>query len=225
MNGVLVVAELKGGEIRGASREAVSAGRLVAQALGGPVHAAVCGGSGSGEAASGLGAQGASVVHGIESPDLEAYHGSAFAESLAELVRGEGYEVVLLSATAQGRDLAPRLAARLGVPLLTDATGLDASGGNVLVTRPVYAGKAMARVRSEGTPVVVSLRPNTFPATDAAATPEVRVSAPTSHTEWGAYRPGAFEASGDALVDVSEASVIVSGGRGMKGPEHWGVLQ
>lgn len=225
VNGVLVVAELKGGEIRGASREAVSAGRVAAEAMGGPVHVAVCGGPGSGEAASGLGTQGASVVHGVESPDLEAYHGSAFADCLAELIRSQGHEVVLLSATAQGRDLAPRLAARLGVPLLTDATGLDASGGNLLVTRPVYAGKAMARVRSQGTPAIVSLRPNAFPATDAATTPEIRVSTPTSHPGWGAYRPGAFEASGDALVDVSEASVIVSGGRGMKGPEHWGVLQ
>ena len=225
VNGVLVVAELKAGEIRGASREAVSAGRGVAEAMGGGVHVGVCGGAGTGDAAAGLGAQGASVVHGVEAPALEAYHGSAYASALAELIRNHGYEVVLLSATAQGRDLAPRLAARLGVPLLTDATGLDASGEGLVVTRPVYAGKALARVRSEGTPVVVSLRPNAFPVSESSTTAEVRVSAPTTDSGWGAYRPGAFEAAGDASVDVSEASVVVSGGRGMKGPEHWGVLE
>ena len=224
VNGVLVVGELKNGQVRGASREAVSAGRQAADAMGGAVHVAVCGGPGSGEAASGLGQQGATVIHGIESSDFQTYHGSAFAVSLADLIRHEGYEVVLLSATAQGRDLAPRLAAHLGVPLLTDATGLDPSGGDLAVTRPVYAGKAIARVRSEGTPVVVSLRPNAFAPVETAVTAEVRVTSPDGRPEWGGYRPGAFEASGDALVDVSEASVIVSGGRGMKGPEHWGVL-
>ena len=225
MNGVLVVAEVKDGDVRGASKEAASAARAVAEAMGGPVHVAVCGGAGSGQAASGLGEYGASVVHGVESPELDTYHGSAYATVLADLIQEHGYEVVLLSATAQGRDLAPRLAARLGVPLLTDATELDASSGQLVVTRPVYAGKAMARVRSEGTPVVVSLRPNAFPASEAATAAEVRASTPSARPEWAGYRAGAFTASGDTTVDVSEASVVVSGGRGMKGPEHWGVLE
>ena len=225
MNGALVVAELKGQEVRGASREAVSAARAVAEALGGSVHVAICGGPGVGAIAAGLGEQGATLVRALESPELAAYHGSAHASSLADMIRGEGYPVVILSATAQGRDLAPRLAARLQVPLMTDATGLDVSGGGLVVTRPVYAGKALARVRSEASPAMVSLRPNAFPTSQAQADVSVEVTTPDARAEWGGYRPGAFEASAGAAVDVSEASIIVSGGRGMKGPEHWGVLE
>jgi len=221
MSGILVVAELKNGALRSVSEEVVSAARSV----GGPVHVAVCGGSGAGEAASGLGRWGAERILAVESPALDPYHGDAHASVLADLVGQGGYGVVLLAATAQGKDLGPRLAARLKTPLMTDATDLEMVDGVLHVTRPVYAGKALARVKVEEGVQVASLRPNVFPKSEAPTSPEVQVSSADERPEWSRYRPTGFEKSPGATMDVSEASIIVSGGRGMKGPEHWALLE
>ena len=225
MSGVLVIAELKDGALRGVTAEVVSAAGKVATDLGGPVHVAVCGGEGAGAEAAQAGQWGAEKVFGFESSALTEYHGSAHAAVLADHVSSGGYGVVLLAATSRGKDLGPRLAARLKVPLMTDVTGLEAVDGSLHVTRPVFAGKALARVRVEGTPQVATLRPNVFPKSEDPKTPEVEVSSPDDRPEWSRYRVTGFDASPGAALDVSEASVIVSGGRGMKGPEHWGLLE
>lgn len=221
MNAILVIAELKNGAPRSVCEEVVSAAR----ALGEPVHVAVCGGAGAGDAAASLGRWGAEKVLAVESPALDAYHGDAHASVLADLIATEGYGVVLLAATAQGKDLGPRLAARLETPLMTDATALDLEGGVLHVTRPVYAGKALARVRVQDGVQIASLRPNVFPKQEAPATPEVRVSDAEEQSSWSRYRATGFEESPGATMDVAEASIIVSGGRGMKGPENWGLLE
>ena len=94
---------------------------------------------------------------------LSSYHPDGYVEAIEPLLHKGEYEVVLLAASAQGKDLAPRLAARLDVPLLQDITGLSVDGEGVEVTRPIYAGKALARVRVEASPLFVTLRPNGFP--------------------------------------------------------------
>src|SRR5690606_11335681 len=133
------------------------------------------------------------------------------------------YAAVLFAATAQGRDLAPRVAALLDVPLASDATALDGSGGTLVAVRPVYAGKAFARVRSEASPFLVSLRPNAFQPRERPAEGAVESIAPELGT--ARVRTREMRAATGGSVDVSEATIVVSGGRGMKDPEQWRLLE
>ena len=161
MGDVLAFAEQRGGELRGVSNEIVSAAATLAAELGGAAHAVVLGGPGITGAES-VGAFGAVRVLVGEHDALDQYVPEAYAEALAAVVRGGDYAAVLFAATAQGRDLAPRVAALLDVPLACDATQVSAADGVVRVVRPVYAGKAFAHLRMDASPALVSLRPNVF---------------------------------------------------------------
>ena len=129
----------------------------------------------------------------------------------------------LFPATSQGKDLAPRVAARLDVPLATEATALDVSGGALTAVRPVYAGKAFARVRSDATPFLVSLRPNVFQPKERAAAGAVETIQPELAPARTRVRE--FRAATGGALDVGEATIIVSGGRGLKDPSQWGILE
>jgi electron transfer flavoprotein alpha subunit len=130
---------------------------------------------------------------------------------------------VLFAATATGRDLAPRVAAKLGVGLATDVTALAVEDGKVVASRPVYAGKILAKVRLESTPALVSLRPNTIPVVEvqkAGAAEAFTVPAFVQRV-----RVTGIKAPASAALDVAEAPVVVSGGRGMKEPEQFKLLE
>ncbi len=222
---VLAVAEVAGGTLRGASLEVVSAARRLADAWGGAVDAVVLGEPGAAEAASGLAKWGADRVVGIEAAGFGAAGPGAHAGAVAATVREGSHRAALFSATPSGRDVAPRVAAKLRCPLLTDVTALDVQGGSVTAIRPAYAGKVLARVRCTGDRLLASLRPNALSAVASPREPVVEVRPPDPETGSEGYRVAGFEPSGGAFVDVSEASVVVSGGRGMKAPENWGVLE
>ena len=119
--------------------------------------------------------------------------------------------------------MAPRVAALLDVPLAGDITQVSVEGGSLVFARPVYSGKAFAKITSQGSVALASLRPNVFAPTErsaAGAVEEVSVAA----TDVATATVVEFQAAGGDL-DVSEASIIVSGGRGMKGPENWNLLE
>ncbi len=216
---ILAVAEAKQGALAAVSRETVTVARTLADSLGGSVDVAV-----SGAAADELGAWGAERVLHFDPGDSAPSGPDLFAAALAGRIGGGGYAAVVFAATATGRDLAPRVAARLGVPLLTDCTEVEVADGSVVVTRPVFAGKALARVRALAAPALLSIRPNVFPAREASrASTSGELDATTAATPAG-YRVIGFEASQGAALDVSEATIVVSGGRGMKGPENWHLL-
>jgi electron transfer flavoprotein alpha subunit len=223
MANVLAVAEQRDGALRKVSEEAVSAAWPLAQAIGGQVHAVVLGGKGTAAAAGGLGKFGAEKVFAAEHEAFTHYAPEAFTTALVELVRANGYHTVVFAASALGKDLAPRVAARLDAPLAADATELAVEGDDLIVTRPMYGGRAFARVSLEGQPRLVSVRPNVFRARENAGAGAVE----TLDTAADAGRVRVIEvkaASGDAL-DVGEAPIVVSGGRGMKGPENWHLLE
>ena len=146
------------------------------------------------------------------------------AAAVAELVRAQGHGAVVFAATGPGRDLAPRVAARIASPLLTDVVAVEVDGGEIVATRPVFAGKALARVRARGAPALLSIRPNVFAVGDAPREVKVAAAASVGGVDTG-YRVKGFEASSGAALDVSEASIVVSGGRGMKDPENWHILE
>jgi len=216
---VLAVLEQRDGALRKVSHEVLAAARRLADASGGSVHALVLA-AGDVSGLDQLGRFGADVVKvatheafGLGSPDGAA----SVAATLA------GYGAVVLAATAQGRDLAPRIAARLGAAVATDITELGVDGGQVSVTRPVYAGRALQKAKLSSAVAVLSVRPNTFAPVDAgkAGTREdVAVPAFTPRVTVKAIKkPEA------AKLDVSEASVVISGGRGLREPQHFSLLE
>lgn len=221
---VIAFAEQRGGEFKKSAFEAVSEAARVAAALGGEAAAVVMGKGVEGIAAS-LGAYGAARAIVADDPSLEHYNGDVYGKVMAEIVKKEGPAVVLFSATALGKDLAPRVAARLDVGLAADITSTKVEGGKFTAKKPVYAGKAYIGIEFTRQPAVASLRPNNF---DIA-----RKSGATARVEKAAVEAGGgksktveVKASGaGAKPDLTEASIIVSGGRGMKGPENFALLE
>ena len=224
MADVLAVAEIRDGALMSVSREVVSAARGIADALGCAVDAGACSGADGGGAAAVLAVQGADRVIGIEAAGWEPGRVDVSAAALAGHIRSRAYAAVVFAATGPGRDLAPRVAAKLGRPLLTDVTGVEVEGGDVVATRPVFAGKALARVRAKGAPVLLSIRPNVFAVTESPREAVTEVVSADPAEGAGGYRVKGFEASEGAALDVSEAEIVVSGGRGMKDPSNWHIL-
>lgn len=225
MGDVLAFAEQRDGTLRSANAEVISAAAEVAEGLGGDVHVLAVGAPGLSERTGELAGFGADRIRVAEHEALGEYHAEGYARVVAAAARDGDYHAVLLPATALGRDLAPRVAALLDVPLATDATELDAGGDSLSVRRPVYAGKAFVRLTFEASPVVVSLRPNVFPVRERDGAGEVEAFAPDVDPSSWKSRVVGFEVSSGSALDVAEASIVVSGGRGMRDPEHWDLLE
>ena len=224
MGDVLAIAEQRDGKIRPVANEVVTVAATVAEGLGGTAHALLLGGTGVGEHAGDLGEFGAEVVRVGEDPTLEGYLPEAHAAVIADVVGSHSYAAVLFAATVLGKDLAPRVAALINAPLASDVTDLETDSGRLIGIRPIYGGKAMARVGFETSPAVLSLRSNAFGTNGSQA--EGRIEPFTAAIPDGVRtRILDFQAAHSGSVDVSEASVIVSGGRGMKGAEHWSLLE
>lgn len=225
MADVLAFAERRDGRLGGTAFETMAVASRIARGTGGSAHALVLGGPGAAAGVAELGRFGAASVTVGEHEALGEYSAEGYAPVLVERIRQGSYGAVVLSATALGRDLAPRLAALLDVPLATDVTGIEVVEGRVRVERPVYSGKAFAQVDLEATPALVSIRPNAFPAAESAAAATTTVFTP--EVDASAFRVRVLERrrSTEGSVDVSDATVIVSGGRGMKDPSHWHLLE
>jgi electron transfer flavoprotein alpha subunit len=218
---VLAVVEQHDGTLRRSAAEVITAARAVADALGGKVHALLIGPAGTDVSA--LGRYGAETVQLATGDGAERYDPDVFAATVAERARAGDYFAVLFPAGAQGRDLAPRVAAKLDVPLAADATALSVENGELVITRPVYAGRAFAKVVIEAQPRLVSVRPNTFrpkEAQGAGTVENVGVAAAQARVKVRETKA----AEGDRL-DVADAPIVISGGRGLKGPEHWPLLE
>ncbi len=173
-----------------------------------------------------LGRFGAEKVRVAEMDALAGYHPQGYAQVVADAVRSGDYGAVMFGATAQGKDLAPRVAALLDLPLASDVTSLEVEDGSVVAERPVFAGKAFSTITFQASPALLSIRPNVFQAEEAPAEGTAEPYAPdgVDPSSWG-VRVMEFQATGSGAKDVAEASIVVSGGRGMKGPENWGVLE
>ena len=224
MAGILAIAEQRDGAVRRISQEAVSAAAALGEKLGGEVHAFLAGGSGTAGAAASLGKFGAAKVFVAESDAFAQSNPDALSALIADHIKKNGYDVVIFGGSSFGKDIAPRVAAKLDVPLATDATGLEVDGSDVVITRPVYAGRAIAKVVIEGSPKIVSVRPNIFRPQERGAAGTVENVAVDGLAEArGKVRE--VKAAGGAKLDVAEAPIVVSGGRGLKGPENWHLLE
>ena len=225
MAGILVLAEHKDGRVRKSSLEAVSASAKVGSLLGEKVTAIVLGSGLPAAEAQALGRCGAAAVWLADDPALAAYSPEGHAKAFSLLAKPQDPTAIFLSSTSQGKDLAPRIAAQLGVGLASDCTELFAEGGRVRARRPVYAGKAYVLVETDARPFMATLRPNVFPVAEVGSPVAVdKKAAGISAADCKSVLKE-FHAASGGKIDVAEASVIVSGGRGMKGPEHWKLVE
>ena len=224
MAGILVYAEQSEGTLKKAALEALGEGARLAGVLGVPLAAAVAG-PGSEAAAAAAAARGAARVLRMESPALARFSPAGYGRALAAAAREVEASLVLLGATAQGKDLGPAAAARLGTSPVVDATGSRVEGGRVLWTRPVYAGKAYATVSVASPVAVVSLRPNAFEPEPAGAPGAVESFDPAVAASDVRTVVREVLAPAARRVDLTEADIVVSGGRGLKGPEHFHLVE
>lgn len=225
MAGILAVAEVREGEIRKVSHETLAAARSVADALGVEVHAVVLGPAGIGAQAEELGRYGADKVLVGESDAFQHYSAEGATTVLTEFIRTMGCDVVVFAATAAGKDLAPRVAARLGAGYAAECTDLAVEGGELVATRPRYAGKIFSQVRFAEKPAVVSVRSNVFAPVERESTAQVEsLDVSMDQADFGAIVREVRAAAGEKM-DVAEAPVVVSGGRGLRDPENFRMLE
>jgi electron transfer flavoprotein alpha subunit len=222
---ILVFMETRDGKIKKASLEVLSEAKRRGAELGAEVAAAAAG-TGLHGIAGEVFPRGAAKLYLIESPALDAYSAQGYAQALFSLVDEIKPGAVFFSATAMGRDLAPRLAAKLGAGLASDCTKLAVKDGKLEFTRPIFAGKAVLSFRLKSSPALATLRPNVFPIESAGAEAG-EVIKKTVEIPEGMIKGRVVEILREecAELDVTEADVIVSGGRGLKGPENFTLLK
>jgi electron transfer flavoprotein alpha subunit len=225
MANILAIAEQRDGTLRRISEEVVSAAKTLAAQTGGQVHVIVIGPAGTANAAGALGAFGADTIYVTENDALASYTPDGYVATIADHIKANDYRAVLFGATTNGKDLAPRVAARLDLPLAGDATALAFEGGDVIVTRPVYAGRAFARVTLDAKTALVTIRPNVFrPAQNAGAGTVQTLAMSGDPSSWK-VKVREVKAAAGGKLDVAEAPIVISGGRGLKGPEQWPMLE
>ena len=222
MSNVLAILEQRGGTLRKVSNEVVTGARRLADALGGEVHALVCA-AGPVSGADAAGRHGADKVITSTNAAFGQYAPEGYVRTIAEHAEAGGYGAVVCAASAQGKDLAPRIAARLGVALAADITDVSVDGGAIVVTRPVYAGKALLKVKVVSKTAVLSLRPNVFTPVERPR-PGI-VEAVAAAGDGGRVVVKGIKAAAAGALDVAEAPIVVSGGRGLKEPANFKLLE
>jgi electron transfer flavoprotein alpha subunit len=216
MPGVLVFCEVQDGKLKKTSREALTIGGKLAAAAGGDLVAFATDGSVAADA----GKYGAKKLYVAA---LGAYNTESYATAVKQVVDDVTPAILLLPGTSNGRDLAPRLAARLDVGVASDVDRLEWNDGKLRARRPVYGGKAFATVDISGTPAIATTRPNAFAPEEtgggAADVVDVSASAESRTKLVDTKAPEAGEMS------IAEADIIVSGGRGLKEAQNFSFVR
>ncbi|MBI5579840.1 MAG: electron transfer flavoprotein subunit alpha/FixB family protein [Deltaproteobacteria bacterium] len=214
-NGILVVTEYADERFRRSAYEVVSEGRRLANQLNTPLSAVVLG-SDVLAAAAELKHYGADRVLVCDAPELRDFDSDRFTSILFDIVTTRQPRIVLFSASIRDKQLATRLAAKLDAGLAMECTGLALEGEKLIATRSMYGSKLIARVAIEGSPQIAVLRPNVFPAAtveSAGDVERVEFKPADARVRLIEKKPSASK------LDLTEADVVVSGGRGMGGPD------
>ncbi|MBN2412182.1 electron transfer flavoprotein subunit alpha/FixB family protein [candidate division KSB1 bacterium] len=222
MSAILVVTELQNNEFKKSSFETVSQARRLADSLGQTVTALVIGSDVKAKAAS-LGEYGADQVLTAEDTKLENFNPDYYKTIVIEAVKKVSPEIVLFIATLQGRDLAPRVAAALETGLASDCTGLEVVDGSLEIEHPLYAGKVFAKLSLESPVKILSLRPGVFEAKmngKQAVVNSLELPALESR-----IKIKEINKTGGDKLDVTEADIIVTGGRGVRSAENFKIIE
>ncbi|HAR44062.1 MAG TPA: electron transfer flavoprotein subunit alpha/FixB family protein [Bdellovibrionales bacterium] len=218
---IFIVAEHRDGRLKKATFELLGA----SAAAGNETHALILG-EGIAELAKELAHYGANKIHVVENSALKNYSAEAYSKAVAQVLKAASPDIVLASHTPTGRDFLPRVAAKLGVGLASDCTQLSFDGSKIKVRRPIYAGKVLVDVEFLGSgPVMATVRPNALgvPKPDTSKTAELIQET----VELGALKTKVLEIvkGSSARPDVTEAPVVISGGRSLKSAENFKILE
>lgn len=220
MASVFLIAEHNDGQVKKVTYEIF--GEL--QKQGADTVVVLVGAPGTDALAAQLGSHGITKVVALEHDALKTYSTEGFANALHDYLAKQSPAAVTMGATAQGKDLLPRLAAKFKVGIAGDCVSFTAAGGQWAARRPVYAGKCSKNVEFLKSPAVFSVRPNVLPLpAPTAKTPEVQKAA---------GNPGNIRAkivnvvaSGEKKIDLTEADIIISGGRSLKSADNFKILR
>lgn len=220
---VLIFADQFQGKIKKAAQEAVQYGAKIAQQLGTTATAIVLGEVDNAELAA-LGNYGATKVLHVADAKFNDADAGVSAKTVVEAASKEGSKVVIFSHNFSGRAIAPRVAAKLKAGFVAGAIELPDTGSGFVVKKNVFSGKAFAKVNITSDIKVISLLPNTFAVEQGAGTAQVEAFAPAvSDADFRVKVVKTETISGE--VPLTEAEIVVSGGRGLKGPENWGLVE
>lgn len=219
---VIVLGEIRDGALRNVTFEAIAAGKIIS---GGGNVIGVLMGKGAADAAPELIQYGADKVFTADSPGLSQYTADGYAAVLGDLIENEKPDAVIFGHTSMGKDLSPKLAARFETGLISDSTDVSVTGDNIVFTRPIYSGKAFEQVISTDPFILATIRPNNIQALekDASRTGDIEeLAAPPADLRTVIEEVVKKTADG---VDLSEAKIIVAGGRGVKSKDGFEPLK
>ena len=219
---ILVILEQRDGKIKKSSFEALTVAQNLASSLGFSVDAALIGNEvvNLSEVFSYCSCN---LIH-FTHADLQLYSSSAYKKIAVEYASKQGCEIILLSNTSLGKDLAPRVAIGLNAGLVSDCVALDLKENQLIAIRPVYAGKALQEVKLNSEVKVFSLRPNVFKAAQLETKANEKITSEVVENPDLSNKVKQIIRS-EGKLDVAEADIIVSGGRGVKGPEHFNLIE
>jgi len=209
----LVFTEHKDGQLRKIAFENVS----LVKKLGFDFECVVIGGNVN---AAELGKYGAEKVNHYNKDG--SYSPDGYAAILAEAMSGANADILIMGATAMGKDLAPRVAAKINAALATDCTHVEVDGSDLKIIRPMYAGKVQTTIKLTSAKKVLTVRPNVYQADENPVT--ANVESKSSNVDFKMVVKEIISGAG-AKLDVTEADIVVSGGRGLKGPENWYLIE
>ncbi len=215
---ILIYGEHRDGKIKKITFENIT----LAKSLGVPFDVVLIGNNVE-DAADVLGRYGAQKIIKVNTPGLDTYSPDAYAKALVKIVGKQNADVLLMGATATGKDLAPRVSGILNAPVATDCVQVELDGEQLKLVRPMYAGKVRANLQLNSGLKIVTVRPNVYNAVEnpvQATVQEESVEVSDVKTILKEIISGA-----KGKLDVTEADIIISGGRGMKGPENWHLVE
>lgn len=220
-NIIKVYIEQRNGQIKKSSLEAISTAVELASKLSYSVDGIVIGNDITGLQE--LGNYGLNEISHFKNDKLENYSPTAYSEIVANEVKNSDADIVIFSNTSLGKDLSAYVAAKLDAGIAVDCISLDLSGNEIIAKRPVYAGKALLDIKINSPKKIFTLRPNVFKAIKIndynAEIKTINVENPKLNTRVTEIKKA------EGKLDVAEADIIVSGGRGMKGPEHFHLVE
>ncbi len=219
MSSIMIYGEIKAGKIKKTAFELASEGRKLADQLGGTLSAVLMG-SQAEQFAPDLARYGVDTVYVAEAPQLDTYNSEYYAQTLAHIIGEKKPDIVLISHSMQGKDLAPRAAAKLGVAAIADCVSFQLEGPTLVGKRPMYAGKCYAQWTAVKSPQIASARPNVLETAENQKAGEVEKVSFTPDTSRSTYVTKDLNLDTSGKVDLTEAEIIVSGGRGMGGPDY-----
>jgi electron transfer flavoprotein alpha subunit len=222
---VLVYAETSGETFRKPALEALTEGRHLADMLHVEEHAVAIG-HGFRKNIDQIRSYGPDKIFHAEDPSLLLYNPDYYRDIMLEALKKSQPSIVLAAATSTGKDLTPRLAVHLNTGLATECVKLEVEQDELYATRPAYAGKVLLRVKITSSPKIVTLRPNVFTAKQSEIESKNAVLEPIEVKKTDSkIQVKEYVGRGAKKTDLTEASIIVSGGRGMGGPENYKILE